>query len=100
MIGGLTNLHWIVGDQTMTAFDELQRCFAFPDTARTGDQHTDSVYVYQNAMNRRRWRQPVFQKSGKPTRKYRRRNTGPRYRNAAVIGSSEQLYRRFQAAAN
>jgi hypothetical protein len=51
-IGGHAGQGWgIVGDQPMTATDQLQGQFAFADPAAAGDQHTQTEHFQQFAVH-------------------------------------------------
>ncbi|MNE65222.1 hypothetical protein D3C80_1606850 [compost metagenome] len=60
-IRGLPDFYCIIGNESMTALNQLQRRFAFTNSAPSSNQHAHTINIHQYTVDRSSWRQLLLQ---------------------------------------
>jgi hypothetical protein len=95
--GGLAappDLHGVIGNEAVSADDEIEGALALADAALTDDQDAESENVHQHAMDHLANGQAVVEDGGDLRDRERRRHLRPEQRHVIPLGREQQLGRR------
>src|SRR5581483_4676532 len=92
------NLHGVVGDQAMTADDQIERALALADTALADDQYAEAQDVHQHRVDDRALGQRVLEQRPELRDGRRRHDRRFQQRQPRALRFGDELGRRRETA--